>query len=293
MRRIGDFTLTWGETLRWDERRQRLYFVDCLENRVHWLDGAEPPLHTMDVPSLPAGMVLAEDGRLVVCLGDGLHVLDVDAGTDHLLTEYPDGLHGRANDATADGHGNLVTGTLNLSEAPGALWWFSVERGWRELDPQFGNCNGPMVLRQDSGEVLVVSDTVAGTVSAYDYDADAVTATGKRVIHDHADLGGAPDGACADREGGVWSTVLRVGKLVRLTTSGVDQVLDVPAPNPSDVAFGGADLRQLYVTSLSLDLGDGVPVTPESGALLCLDGVEPEGAPLPRFDLGGWSAPGS
>jgi hypothetical protein len=26
--RIGDFTLSWGEKLRWDERRQRLYFVD-------------------------------------------------------------------------------------------------------------------------------------------------------------------------------------------------------------------------------------------------------------------------
>ena len=27
--RVGDFTLGWGESLLWDDRRDRLYFVDC------------------------------------------------------------------------------------------------------------------------------------------------------------------------------------------------------------------------------------------------------------------------
>jgi sugar lactone lactonase YvrE len=44
MQRIGDFSLTWGESLRWDDRRQRLYFVDIAAETLHWLDGAEPPL---------------------------------------------------------------------------------------------------------------------------------------------------------------------------------------------------------------------------------------------------------
>ena len=38
LRRIGDFTLTWGESLRWDDRRRRLYFVDCAAQTLHWLD---------------------------------------------------------------------------------------------------------------------------------------------------------------------------------------------------------------------------------------------------------------
>src|SRR5687767_8423331 len=44
--RVGDFTLTWGESARWDDRRQRLYFVDCATPSLHWLDGGEPPLAT-------------------------------------------------------------------------------------------------------------------------------------------------------------------------------------------------------------------------------------------------------
>ncbi|MBV9395839.1 MAG: SMP-30/gluconolactonase/LRE family protein [Methylobacteriaceae bacterium] len=63
MHRVGDFTLTWGESLRWDERRQRLYFVDVAAETLHWLDHAEPPLQTFKLPSRPTGLVLSEDTR--------------------------------------------------------------------------------------------------------------------------------------------------------------------------------------------------------------------------------------
>jgi sugar lactone lactonase YvrE len=94
LRRVGEFLLTWGESLRWDDRRQRLYFVDCATQTLHWLERAEPPLHSLQLPSLPTGLVLSEDGRLVAALDDGLHVIDVDAGRTELLTPYPAGMGG-------------------------------------------------------------------------------------------------------------------------------------------------------------------------------------------------------
>src|SRR5207244_1191233 len=117
--RVGDFSLVWGESLRWDERRQRLYLVDCATQMLHWLEGGEPPMHSLRMPGMPTGVVLAEDGRLVVALDDGLHVVDVDAARTSLLSPYPPGLGKRANDAAADLDGNLVTGTLNLGPGPG------------------------------------------------------------------------------------------------------------------------------------------------------------------------------
>ena len=79
-------------------------------------------------------------------LGYRVHVLDPDAETTELLATYPDGMLGRANDANADGSGNLVTGTLNLGPAPGASWWFSATDGWRLLDDDISNTNGPVVI---------------------------------------------------------------------------------------------------------------------------------------------------
>jgi sugar lactone lactonase YvrE len=282
--RVGDVELVWGESLRWDDRRQRLYFVDCATQSLHWLDRGVPPLHTFVLPSMPAGIVLTEGDALVACLQDGLHVVDPDAHTSELLVPYPEGMHGRANDANADGAGNLVTGTLNMATAPGAYWWFSPCGEWKLLDDDISNANGPVVIDIDGRSTLIFADTSAQAVYAYDYDGGSGTVGERRVFGDHAILGGMPDGATSDAQHGVWSCVLGVGQIARFTSEGLDRVVDVPSANPSDVAFGGPGLDRLYVVSIALDLGGGPPA-PESSWLLALDGLGRSGRPEARFDL--------
>jgi sugar lactone lactonase YvrE len=284
-KRIGDFTLQWGESLRWDERRQRLYFVDCATQTLHWLEGGEPPLHAMALPSMPAGLVLAEDGRLVACLNDGLHVIDTGAGTTELLTTYPEGMHGRANDANADGSGNLVTGTLNIVPGPGASWWYSHADGWKLLDDDIGNANGPLVVDVAGQSTLIFGDTSAGAVYAYPYDGEQGTIGPRRVFGDHKVLGGVPDGATADSGGGVWSCVLQSGKIARFTAEGLDRVVDLPMANPSDVAFGGEAMDRLYVVSIAFDLGLSAAPATEDGWLLSIEGLGVVGRPEARFRL--------
>ena len=281
---MGDVELTWGESLRWDDRRSRLYLVDCAAQTLHWLDGGEPPMHTVPMPSLPTGVALTEGDEVVVCLDDGLHVVDPDTGTTSLLAPYPEGLSGRANDATADAAGNLVTGTLNLAPGPGSAWWWSAREGWRLLDGDIGNLNGPQHVDLDGTSTLVLGDTIAGAVYAFPYDADAGTVGPRRVLCDLAALGGAPDGATADADGAVWSCVLRGGKLARLTASGLDRVVDVPMANPSDVAFGGPDLTRLFVVAIAVDLGDGPPA--REARWLQVDGGLGRGRPEHRLRLG-------
>lgn len=286
IKRVGEFRVRWGESLRWDDVRQRLYFVDCAKQTLHWLEGGEPPLHTLQLDSLPTGLVLTGGRQLVICLDGGLHVVDPDAGTSDLLVAYPDGMYGRANDANADDSGNLVTGTLNLGPGPGAFWWFSASDGWRLLDDGIGNANGPVVVDIGGQSTLVFADTLARSIYAYDYDGPAGTVGKRRLFADHGALGDAPDGATADSDGGVWSCVLRSGKLARFTATGLDRLWDLPLPNPSDVAFGGPALDRLFVTSIAFDLGEGVAPPPEAGWLLALDHVGSVGRPESRFSLG-------
>jgi len=284
--RVGEFVVRWGESLRWDDVRQRLYFVDCAKKTLHWLEGGEPPLHTLQLDSLPTGLVVTGGRQLVICLDGGLHVVDPDAGTSDLLVAYPDGMYGRANDANADDSGNLVTGTLNLGPGPGAFWWFSASDGWRLLDDGIGNANGPVVVDIGGQSTLVFADTLARSIYAYDYDGPAGTVGKRRLFADYGALDGAPDGATADSDGGVWSCVLRSGKLARFTATGLDRLWHLPMPNPSDVAFGGPALDRLFVTSIAFDLGEGVAPPPEAGWLLALDHVGSVGRPESRFSLG-------
>jgi sugar lactone lactonase YvrE len=277
--------LQWGESLRWDDRRQRLYFVDCFPHTLHWLDGAAPPLRTMQLPSMPTGVVLTEDSRLVVALDDGLRVVDPDAGTTELLAPYPDGLGGRANDASADLDGNLVTGTLNIVPGPGSYWWYSIAHGWRQLDAGIGNANGPVVIDLDGQRTLVFADTQASAVYAYPYDGKAGTVGDRRILADASQLGGMPDGACADDLGGVWGCVLGAGVIARYAPTGPRDVIATGVELPSDVTFGGDNLDRMFFVSIAVSIGDVTVTSPHAGALMVVDDLGFRGRPEPRFRL--------
>ena len=73
--RVGDFSLVWGEGLVWDDVRERLYFVDCAQQTLHWLEGAQGPLHSMKLSGVPAGVAprtwLRRRRLLLEVAGDG------------------------------------------------------------------------------------------------------------------------------------------------------------------------------------------------------------------------------
>jgi sugar lactone lactonase YvrE len=278
--RLGDFSLGWGESLVWDDRTERLFFVDCAAQTLHWLDGGRAPLHTMALPSMAAGIVPTEDGRLIGALDDGLHLIDPEAGTTTFQTAYPAGLGARANDACADLSGNLITGTLNLGPAQGSSWWYSARHGWRLLDPDISNTNGPNVCVVDDVMTLLIGDSSADYY-AYPYDAEEGSVGDRTVFGDVSGLAGVADGAALDTDGGMWCALFGGSQLARFTPGGLDRTLALPVANPADVAFGGPALDCLYVVSVEL----GAPEGTFDGALLVIDGLGLRGRAEPRFAL--------
>jgi L-arabinonolactonase len=278
--RVGGFTLGWGESLVWDEQRRRLSFVDCAAQTLHWLDDGDDELYTLRCPSMPTGIVPTADGLLVGVLDDGLHLIDADAGTTRLLATYPEELGARANDACADLDGNLVTGTLNLGPAEGSAWWYSGTDGWRVLDHDIANTNGPTAGVIGGEMTLIVGDTSADYFS-YPYQPGRGTVGPRAVFGDVSGLDGMPDGATLDADGGLWCALVGGSQLARFTTAGLDRTLGLPVANPTDVTFGGPDLDRLFVVSI----GSGVDATGDhpDGALLVIDGLGARGRVEPRF----------
>jgi L-arabinonolactonase len=273
--RVGDLRLGWGESLVWDERTERLLFVDCAVQALHWLDGGEGALHTVTLPSMAAGLVPTEDGGLLGVLDDGLHRIDVDAGTTALVAGYPDRLGGRCNDACADLEGNVITGKLNLGPDEGSAWWWSATDGWRMLDDDISNTNGPAVGEIDGTSTLIIGDT-SKEYFAYDYDASTGTVGPRRVFGDTSGLAGMPDGATLDEEGGLWCALVGGSQLARFTSAGLDRTIPLPVEHPTDVTFGGPDLDRLYVVSIAGD-----PAAPDGG-LFVVDDLGVRGRPEPR-----------
>jgi sugar lactone lactonase YvrE len=256
IQRVGDFTTTWGESLVWDERRARLYFVDTLGMALHWLDDGSAEPHSVAAPQMPSGMVADEQGRLVVTMDDGLYRVDPDAQTWTMLSPYPERLGGRGNDMCADLEGNLITGKLNLGPDEGSSWWFSPTAGWKLIDDDISNTNGPTVAVLDGQMTLIIGDS-SKHYFAYDYEPSTGAVGPRRTFGDVSDLGptpgerGIPDGATLDDDDGLWCALPRSSRLVRFTAKGYDATIDLPFENPTDVTFGGANLDRLYVVAIN------------------------------------------
>jgi sugar lactone lactonase YvrE len=278
---VGEFFLGWGESLVWDEQKARLYFVDCSTRTLHWLDGGAGTLHTLQLPSMATGIVPTDEGTLIGVLDDGLYVIDPDTGATDLLTGYPPELGGRANDACADLAGNLITGKLGLGPVEGSTWWYSRQKGWRLLDPEISNTNGPAVGVIGDAMTLIIGDT-ATNYFCYPYDPEEGTVGKRTVFGDVQSLDGSPDGTTLDESGGLWCALIGGHQLARFSHGHLDRTTPLPLANPTDVTFGGEQLDRLFVVSTGFSAKPGAGL---DGALLVIDGLDVRGRPEPRFSL--------
>ena len=64
--------------------------------------------------------------------------------------------------------------------------------------------------------------------------------------------GGRPDGAAVDSEGNYWCAMYEGGRILCLSPQGdILSEIALPVRCPTMVAFGGDDLRTLYITTVS------------------------------------------
>jgi len=100
------------------------------------------------------------------------------------------------------------------------------------------------------------------------------------------------DGMALDSEGNLWVTGFQSGHLLRMKPDGTAlEPFATPASAITQVRFGGADMCDVYITSVSPDGGqsikDGVPLA-ENNSVLYRGRSAVAGMPIPpaRFALG-------
>jgi len=126
--------------------------------------------------------------------------------------------------------------------------------------------------------VLYHTDTTAHRIMAYDFDVKTGQVGGghcfKQFSTDRSlNYGGRPDGAAVDSEGTYWCAMYEGGRILRLSPGGeVLREIRLPLRCPTMIAFGGADLRTLYITSVRQNRPETeLTQYPLSGCVLALD----------------------
>jgi len=97
---------------------------------------------------------------------------------------------------------------------------------------------------------------------------------------------GTPDGLTIDAKGNLWVAIWDGGRVIQLSPEGEElaQIL-LPVSCPTSVAFGGQDLRTLYITSASVDLTNKEKSAQAFAGVLFSIQTQAVGLPPKRFIL--------
>lgn len=245
-----------GEGPIWDDRRQRLLFVDIMRGHVHEFDPATGFDRVVEIGRLVGAVVLAESGAWIVAAQGGFWRVDPDSGqSTPIAAAEANRDDTRMNDGAVDARGRFWAGTMSLRHQAeqGTLYRLDPDRRVYAMLAPVTTSNG--IAWSADGTRMYYVDTRTGRIDLFDFDLDSGAIGNRRPFVVIPPSEGKPDGLVLDRDGGVWLTLWQGGAVHRYTPEGDrDLVIRFPVTLTTKCAFGGPDLDELYVTSAWIDL---------------------------------------
>jgi sugar lactone lactonase YvrE len=242
-----------GECPRWDERRKKLWWVDIQAPALHSFDPGTGEDHAIPMPENIGCFSLTEEGGFIAGMRTGIFLLDENGKVVRKLCDNPENPKtSRFNDGRCDARGRFWLGTLDEPKAANAACLYRYADGvLTRMDAGLLTSNG-MAFSPDN-RWCYHSDTPRFTIYRHAYDIDSGE-TGPREdwvkFTPTTTDRGRPDGASVDSEGFYWSALYEGARIVRISPDGkIVSEHPLPAQCPTMCAFGGDDLRTLYVTT--------------------------------------------
>jgi L-arabinonolactonase len=302
---IADAKMTLGESPIWSVEEERIYWVGVLEGLIFssTADGRELRVWRFSGPI--NSFVLRERGGAVLTSHTGVYLFDLESGEEQKVFDADVGPSMNANDGKVDRQGRFVFGlsdrnlarydasskSLGTMEPAGGYYQMGVDCTIRRLISGVGITNGPCF--SPNGSTFFYGDSWTRELYACDYDTGTGDASNSRLLttfeprHDNRGELPRPDGATVDEEGFIWAAAVYGGEIRRYSPDGaLDRRIQVPLEKPTSVAFGGADLDTLFVTSMSNrgpELDPGAQADPLAGSLFAIRGLGVRGVPERGF----------
>ena len=270
--------LKFPEGPRW--RDGKLWFSDFYAHRVATVDLEGSDATVVEVPQRPSGLGWTLNGELLVVSMLDRRVLRFDGRALHLYADLSALATGLCNDMVVDAAGRAYVGNFGYDRhndaPPRDTRIIRVDPDGRaaSVGDELVFPNG-MVITSD-GRTLVVAETFAHRLTAFDVGADGALGNRRRF----AALDGIfPDGICLDAEGAVWVTDARGNRVVRVLQGGrIAQAIDTGARRSFACMLGGPDRRTLFILT---NTGSGPAMAAKSDGRIEMVRVDVPGAGLP------------
>ncbi|KAK7866859.1 hypothetical protein R5R35_006027 [Gryllus longicercus] len=255
-----------GESPFWVERMHALLYVDILGSEVRRLrhtDKHGESIVKFDEAITFVVPVEGKEDKFAIGQGNDIVLVTWDGHSQkpprEVLITVGQGRKNKVTVGKVDPSGRLWIGTSDhldpearTSSTRGGL--FSLDRG-RQLKKHVGDISGCYGLEWSlDGKTMFFVEPLKKTVDAFNFDAEKGELSNRRVLLDYTNkMRGEPRGLTIDEEGKLWVASFGGSQVLRVDPESgeVMKRLPVPCRDVTNVAFGGDDMEDLFVTTCS------------------------------------------
>jgi sugar lactone lactonase YvrE len=254
---LFDSQCSLGEGPLWHVGRQQLFFLDINEQTLFAVTADGEVADSWLFNETVAALAVLDDQTLVLVTDTGLKQFDLATGGMNRINEIEaDRPETRGNDSRVHPSGGFWIGTMTRSEQEAAIGSVYHYRAGTLTTLKAGIRIPNATCFSPDGRVAYWTDTPTKKIMQVATDPATGLPVGEWTLFaDVSDGRGYPDGAVVDSEGYLWNAKWGGSCVVRHAPDGsIDRVVDVPVSQVTCPAFGGTDLKTMFITTAAKNL---------------------------------------
>jgi sugar lactone lactonase YvrE len=240
-----------GEGPLWNVKDKAIYWVDIIGKKIQRYFPEDDKYEAFNVP-LQVGMVaFRKQGEMVCATENGFYFWKIGAQEMEFIAHPEAGKEGaRFNDGKVDRKGRLWAGTMTPEGASSALYRLDPDMKVSKMVDGATISNG--IGWNPDNTIMYYADSNRYVINAFDYNKEKGTLSNQRPFVQLDGKSGVPDGLTVDIEGYVWCAIYDGWRVMRYTPTGdIATEIKMPISKPSSCIFGGENMDELYITTIS------------------------------------------
>lgn len=236
------------EGLVWDARGERLLWVDIFKGNLLSYELTQRSLETLELGQRVGCVAPRSNGGLVCGVHKGFGLVSEHGQFSPVNPQLFDAPYLQMNDGGVDARGRFWAGSMTLEHEmrPGVGTLYRLDPDG-SVSSQLGgiSISNGIGWSPDSKWCYYV-DSATRRIDRYAYDLGEGRLSDRHTL---AEVEALPDGLAVDVDGCIWVAMFEGWEVSRFTPSGqIDRTIRLPGSQVTTCAFGGRDLRTLFIS---------------------------------------------
>ena len=268
---ISDKKCELGESPIWHKNTNNFIWLDYLKSKIFFYNPINKDIveKKLDLEAPLGGIALYNNFKsLIIAHKNGLSIISLDSFS---MTDFVHPEIGKNdviyNDLKVDRDNSLWISTSHIdeTEGKGSLWRLDKNKKIQLVDKGFKVSNGPAF--SPCGNYIYFNDTFTYQTYIYQLPKEDNGKVEKKIFYKFDEEDGYPDGITVDEDGNIWIAHWGSGIITKQSPSGeILSKFNLPSLNLTSLCFGGANYKNLIVTSATDGMDDkDWKIFPESG----------------------------